>query len=154
MIEPPLWNEGASPFPHEREALGFIKARLPNNEPYRAWTNVEFIADDGSVNEVDALVVLPRGFFLIEIKSFPGVLLGDGQSWRWRRPNGPEKPLPHPLILANTKAKRLRSLLARQSALRNERDPFITALVFLSSANASRCRPRRWRRSTLGVRCR
>ena len=100
---------------------------------YRAWTNVEFIADDGSVNEIDALVVSPRGFFLIEIKSFPGVLFGDGQSWRWRRPNGSEKPLPHPLILANTKAKRLRSLLARQPALRNERDPYITALVFLSS---------------------
>lgn len=134
MIEPPLWNEGASPFPHEREALAFIRARLPNNEPYRAWTNVEFIADDGSVNEVDALVVTPRGFFLIEIKSFQGTLFGDGQNWRWRRPNGSEKPLPHPLILANTKAKRLRSLLARQPALRNERDPYVTALIFLSSA--------------------
>lgn len=134
MIEPPLWNAGASPFPHEREALAFLKARLPNNEPYRAWTNVEFIADDGSVNEIDALVVTPRGFFLIEIKSFPGTLFGDGQNWRWRRPNGSEKPLPHPLILANRKAKRLRSLLARQPALRNVRDPFITALVFLSSA--------------------
>ena len=135
MIEPPLWSEGASPFPHEREALAFIKARLPDDGPTRAWTNVEFIADDGSVNEIDALVVSSRGVFLIEIKSFPGVILGDGQSWRWRRPNGSEKPLPHPLILANRKAKRLRSLLARQPALRNERDPFITALVFLSSAD-------------------
>lgn len=133
MMEPPLWSEGASPFPHEREALAFLKARLPNNEPYRAWTNVEFIADDGSVNEIDALVVTPRGFFLVEIKSFPGILFGDGQNWRWRRPNGSEKVLPHPLILANSKAKRLRSLLARQPALRNEREPFVTALVFLSS---------------------
>ncbi len=133
VIEPPLWNEGASPFPHEREALAFIKSRLPNNEPYRAWTNMEFIADDGSVNEIDALVVTPRGFFLIEIKSHPGIMFGDGQNWRWRRPNGSDKPLPHPLILANTKAKRLRSLLSRQPALRKEREPFITALVFLSS---------------------
>lgn len=134
MIDPPLWHEGASAFPHEREALAFVKARLPGHEPYRAWTNVEFIADDGSVNEVDVLVVTPRGFFLVEIKSFPGVLFGDGQTWRWRRPNGSEKHLPHPLILANTKAKRLRSLLARQPALRNEREPFVTALIFLSSA--------------------
>lgn len=59
MIDPPLWSEGASPFPHERGALAFLRARLPNTEPYRAWTNVEFIADDGSVNEVDALVVTP-----------------------------------------------------------------------------------------------
>jgi hypothetical protein len=126
VMEPPLWNEGASPFPHEREALAFLKARLPNNEP----TNVEFIADHGSVNEVDVLVVTPRGFFLVEIKSFPGILFGDGQNRRWRRPNGSEKALPHPLILANSKAKRLRSLLARQRALRNEREPFVTALVF------------------------
>jgi hypothetical protein len=45
-VEPPLWSEGASPWPHEREALAFVRARLPNHEPYRAWTNVEFIAED------------------------------------------------------------------------------------------------------------
>ena len=134
MIDPPLWIEGASLFPHEREALAFLRARLPNNEPYRAWTNVEFIADDGTVNEVDALVVTPRGFFLIEIKSYRGTMFGDGQAWRWKRPDGSEKALQHPLILANSKAKRLRSLLARQPALRGERDPFINALIFLSSA--------------------
>ena len=41
-----------SPWPHEREALAFVRTRLSNHEPYRAWTNVEFIAEDGSVNEV------------------------------------------------------------------------------------------------------
>jgi serine/threonine protein kinase len=132
-MDPPLWTEGASPWPHEREALGFIRPRLPNHEPYRAWNNVEFIAEDGSVNEVDLLVVTGRGFFLVEIKSWPGVLLGDGQRWRLRRPNGTEKPIDHPLILTNTKAKRLRSLLARQSAFRNDRPPWVSPLVFLSS---------------------
>lgn len=111
-----------------------MRARLPNHEPYRAWSNVEFIAGDGSVNEVDLLVVTPRGFFLVEIKSFPGILFGDGQRWRLRRPNGSEAPYDHPLILANTKAKRLRSLLARQPAFRNERPPWVTPLIFLSSA--------------------
>jgi hypothetical protein len=48
-----LWTEGASPWPHEREALAFVRARFPSYEPYRAWTNVEFIAEDGSANEVD-----------------------------------------------------------------------------------------------------
>lgn len=43
-MEPPLWNEGASAFPHEREALAFLKARLPDHEPYRVWTNVVFLA--------------------------------------------------------------------------------------------------------------
>jgi hypothetical protein len=61
-------------------------------------------------------------------------MFGDGQNHRrWRRPDGSEKPVAYPLILANTKAKRLRSLLARQAALRGERDPFIKALIFLSS---------------------
>src|SRR5437773_2785188 len=113
-VEAPLWVEGASPWAHEREALAFVRTRLPNHEPYRAWNNVEFIAEDGSVNEVDLVVVTARGVFLVEIKSWPGVLFGDGQRWRLRRPNGSEPLLDHPLLLANTKAKRLRSLLARQ----------------------------------------
>src|SRR6266511_990243 len=129
-----LWTEGASPWPHEREALAFVRARFPGYEPYRAWTNVEFIAEDGSVNEVDLLAITPRGFFLVEIKSWPGVLFGDGQRWRRRRPNGSETLLDHPLLLANTKAKRLRSLLARQPAFKGERPPWVTAVVFLSSA--------------------
>ncbi len=132
-MDPPLWSEGASPWPHEREALAFIRSRLPNHEPYRAWNNVEFIAEDGSVNEVDLLVVTGRGFFLVEIKSWPGVLLGDGQRWRLRRPAGSEVLIDHPLILTNTKAKRLRSLLARQTAFRNDQPPWVTPLVFLSS---------------------
>lgn len=133
-MEAPLWSDGASPWPHEREALAFVRCRLPNHEPYRAWTNVEFIAEDGSVNEVDLLVVTPRGFFLVEIKSWPGTLYGDGQRWRLKRQNGSEKLYDHPLILANTKAKRLRSLLARQPPFRNERPPWVTPLVFLSSS--------------------
>ena len=51
-MEAPLWSEGASAFAHEREALAFVKALLPNHEPYRAWTNVEFIAGDGSVKSI------------------------------------------------------------------------------------------------------
>jgi serine/threonine protein kinase len=133
MIDPPLWSEGASPWPHEREALAFIRAGIPNHEPYRAWTNVEFIAEDGSVNEVDLLAVTPKGVLLVEIKSWPGILSGDGQKWRLRRPNGNETFLDHPLILANAKAKRLRSLLARQREYKGEQPPWITAMVFLSS---------------------
>ena len=45
-MESPLWTEGASPWPHERDALAFVRARLPNYEPCRAWTNVEFIAEE------------------------------------------------------------------------------------------------------------
>lgn len=132
-MEPPLWTEGASPWPHEREAFAFVRSRLPDHEPYRAWTNVEFIAEDGSVNEVDLLVVTPAGLFVVEVKSFPGKLFGDGQRWRLEARGGSLKLLDHPLILANTKAKRLRSLLARQPKFERERPPWVTPLVFLSS---------------------
>ena len=64
-----------SGYPWEREALEFVRTTFPTHEPYRAWSNFEFIADDGSINEVDLLVLTPEGFFLIEIKSRPGPAL-------------------------------------------------------------------------------
>ena len=70
-----------SHFPWEREALEFVQKQFPTHEPYRAWSNFEFIADDGSINEVDLLVFSPEGFFLIEIKSRPGRLSGDAGTW-------------------------------------------------------------------------
>jgi hypothetical protein len=89
-----------SKYPWERDALEFVRAKFPVHEPYRAWANFEFIADDGTVNEVDLLLFTSQGFFLVEIKSNPGVLAGDAHKpsryqatqhrrfsrWPWRRP--------------------------------------------------------------------
>jgi hypothetical protein len=56
------WKRNAeSAFPWEREALEYVRTSLPDTDPYYRWTNFEFIADDGTVNEVDALVLTPRG---------------------------------------------------------------------------------------------
>ena len=50
-----------SKFPWERDALDFLREQFPSHDPYRAWSNFEFIADDGSINEVDsASVYAPR----------------------------------------------------------------------------------------------
>jgi hypothetical protein len=38
-----------SQYSWECEALDFIRENLPDGELYRAWTNVEFISDDGSI---------------------------------------------------------------------------------------------------------
>jgi serine/threonine protein kinase len=132
-MDAPLWHDGGSGFAHEREALAFVKERLANHEPFRAWSNVEFIAGDGSINEVDLLVVTPHVFALVEIKSFPGKVFGDGQTWRNVRADGVERLYDHPLLLTNSKAKRLRSLLARQKAFRDSQPPWITPMVFLSA---------------------
>ena len=41
-----------------------MRAHLPNHEPWRAWSNFEFIGDEGRVNEVDLLVLTPDGLVL------------------------------------------------------------------------------------------
>lgn len=122
-----------SKFPWEREALEFVRERFPTHEPYRAWSNFEFIADDGSINEVDLLVFSRYGFFLIEIKSRPGQLTGDAGTWIWKT-DGKLRTTDNPLSATNLKAKKLRSLLERQRAFKSKgRVPFLEALVFCSA---------------------
>ena len=53
-------------------ALDFIRAGLPDHDPYRAWSNFEFQTSDGAIYEVDLLVLTKQGFWLVEIKSWPG----------------------------------------------------------------------------------
>ena len=124
-----------SQFPWEREALDFVRERFPGHEPYRAWSNFEFIAEDGSVNEVDLLVFSPKGFFLVEIKSHQGRLSGDAGTWTFEH-EGKLKTFDNPLLGANWKAKKLSSLLNRQKgAQKRGKLPFIEALVFCSDPN-------------------
>ncbi len=107
------WKQfGDSRFPWEREALDFLRAGLPDHEPFRVWCLMEFIGDDGSISEVDALVHAPGGLFLVEIKSHPGHLGGDPYTWQWKH-DGRVRSLENPRILANRKARKLKSLLHR-----------------------------------------
>ena len=109
-----------------------MRDRPHDHDPYRAWANFEFIADDGSINEVDLLVLTPKGFYLVEIKSRPGIVEGDQGTWTWRG-GGRVQTVDNPLLLANRKAKKLISLLRRQPALqRKTSSPFLEAHVFLS----------------------
>uniref|UniRef100_UPI0025EDD0CB NERD domain-containing protein n=1 Tax=Thiocapsa sp. TaxID=2024551 RepID=UPI0025EDD0CB len=136
-----LWKQiTPSDFAWEREALEFLKARLPDHEPYRAWANFEFIALDGSINEVDTLVLTPKGLFLVEIKSHPGEIGGDAGAWIWTH-EGRRRVFDNPRLLAERKAKKLKSLLESQRSAHvgggqsKERLPFIETLVFLSAEN-------------------
>jgi hypothetical protein len=122
---------GESHFPWEREALDFVFERFPAQDNYFAWSLFEFVADDGSINEVDTLVVCPQGAFLIEIKSRPGIVRGDQTTWTWDH-EGQRHTDDNPVLLANRKCKRLKSLLARQRAFRTLQVPFIEPIVFLS----------------------
>lgn len=127
------WKQiSPSQFPWEREALDYVRERLPDIDPYLVWANFEFIADDGTINEIDLLVLTPRGLFLVEIKSKPGVLSGDRATWVWTR-DGRAHSEDNPIILANRKAKKLASLLKRQKACQKIRFPYLEPLVFLSN---------------------
>lgn len=122
-----------SEFAWEREALAFLRAGLPDCEPYRAWANFEFVADDGAIYEVDALVLTPAGFWFVEIKSWPGPVTGDAHTWIWHPPDGRSaRRHDNPIRLANSKSKKLKSLLGRQRALRGVDLPFLEARIFLS----------------------
>lgn len=120
-----------SQFPWEQEALDFIYEQFPAQDNYRAWANFEFIADDGSINEVDVLIAGPEGIFLVEIKSKPGDLSGDTRDWTWDH-EGRRTTDENPILLTNRKAKRLKGLLARQKAFKKEGVPYIEPLVFVS----------------------
>ncbi len=128
----PRWKEiTPSEFPWELEALQFVRAGLPDYEPYRAWSNFTFIARDGTLNEVDLLVASPTGVFLVEIKSRPGELTGDAGTWIWTG-DGRRYTDDNPILLADKKCKRLKTLLAAQAAAKKIRLPFIAPLVFCS----------------------
>src|SRR5690348_12168308 len=63
-----------SAFEWERNAFNFIRARLADEDPYCAWSNFDFLADDGRIYEVDLLIVVPlivvpRGLFLMRSKA-------------------------------------------------------------------------------------
>ncbi|MGA3563755.1 BREX system serine/threonine kinase PglW [Melissospora conviva] len=123
-----------SQFAHEREALAHVQALLPDNEPYRVWSNFTFTAQTGHPYEVDLLVAAPSGLYLIEIKSLTGRVYSSGSNWILASPGG-TRVFDNPLHLADAKAKKLKSLLqaaAKQRKGKPVRIPFVQAAVFLS----------------------
>jgi Nuclease-related domain len=94
------------------------------------------------INEVDILVLTPRGFFLVEIKSRPGTLGGDRATWVWTH-DGRTHTEDNPIILANREAKKLISLLKRQKACQKIRVPYLDPLVFCSTDDVDRLAARK-----------
>ena len=60
MAEKHWKNISASRFPWEQEALDFAHAGFPAQNTYTAWSNFEFVADDGSKRSRSACGVSPR----------------------------------------------------------------------------------------------
>jgi hypothetical protein len=96
------------------------------------------MAQDGSINEVDLLVLTPKGLFFVEIKSHSGEISGDAGSWVWTN-QGRRKVFDNPRLLADRKTKQLASLLKAQRSVQKSKYslPFISTLVFLSAKNVT-----------------
>lgn len=137
-METPRWNIiTPSQYEHERRGLDFIRAGLPDHDPYRASSR---LGPDQRrhIYEVDLLVLTKQGFFLVEIKSWAGTTRGDAGTWTRTTPDGRVVSEDNPVLLANRKAKALSSLLKAQAATKKVGVPWLDAVVFLS-ANDLQC---------------
>ena len=128
-----------SAHPHERTGLELVRGLLPDADPYRAWSNLEIVAERGETLEIDLLVLGPAGFFLVELKHWTGRIRGDSYTWAI---DGPRRRIQDsPLIAANLKAKILKSHLnqaydrlpepLRRRVRRNQLVPWVRAAIFL-----------------------
>ena len=96
-----------SQFTHEAEGLNIVHDLLPDQPPFRAWSNFEFRDGHGKWHEVDLLVLGRRRLHLIELKYYAGTLRGDDLTWRRDGHRAEDSPLK----LARRKAQRLASKL-------------------------------------------
>ncbi|MDS1270764.1 BREX system serine/threonine kinase PglW [Lipingzhangella sp. LS1_29] len=138
MPEEERWHEiTPSEYEHERRALEYLRSRMPDEEPYRAWSNFTFTADTGHIYEVDLLIATRVGLYLVEIKSLTGRLTSSGADWVQTRKSGTIRRFADPVHLTDLKAKRLKSLLDRAASKHGlgERVPRVHAAVFLSDPN-------------------
>lgn len=124
------WHEVTeSPYPHEREALAYVRELLPDRAPWAAWSNFTFVAADGRHRECDLLVSGPDGLHLIEIKNWQGHLSNDGRFW-----TRGGRPVKNPLDLTVTKAKELQDYLNHEARLVDTtlQPPFVQASLFMA----------------------
>jgi serine/threonine protein kinase len=129
---PRIQLHGASPYPHEQEAIDHAIGLLPDAPPYNVWALAELLDPaTGRLHEIDLLVLGYAALYLVEIKSGPGLYEGDAVDWR-RTPDGePSRYMEPPLRLTNTKAKILKSRL--RARMKNPAAaPWVEPLVFLS----------------------
>src|SRR2546430_8445022 len=97
-----------SSYTPERAGLAYVRDHLPDTDPYRAWSNLELVTDQGRPLEIDLLVLGPAGFTLVELKYWAGPITGD----RYRLVRGAQgETFDNPIRSANSKARILRGQL-------------------------------------------
>lgn len=113
----------------EAEALAKVRELLPDDGIARAWANVTFTDNNGRLNEVDVLLLTSSGLYIVELKGWHGEFSGNQREWLHAG-----RRHPNPRILANSKAKRLASVLrdlAYQAGAPTHTVPFINEAIVL-----------------------
>lgn len=100
-----------SEFDHERRGLDAIREKLPDFDPWRAWSNFTFTANTGHIHEVDLLVVAPGDVCMIELEDWHGSVTSENGTWVQTTPGGRRRTHGNPPHLVNRKAKELAGLL-------------------------------------------
>ena len=107
----------------ERQALRFLVDGLPDE--FVVYGNPWLVDRDGSVNELDAVVVAPHAVFVVEIKGYRGKVVGNDHDWYV------PAPIRSPLKLNRRTAQILHSMLKRESF--EAARAWVEGFVFLSS---------------------
>jgi serine/threonine protein kinase len=126
----PLWRVMGPPAQaDEARALDKVRDLIPDDGVARAWVNVTFTSSDGNLNEVDVLLLTKGGLWILELKGWHGTIHGTQTTWTQ---NG--KNYSNPRLLANSKAKKLASILkdlAQKAKLPKDTVPFVGEAVVL-----------------------
>ena len=96
-----------------------------------AYQNVAFGDDDGYSSEIDAVLICKGGFFVIEIKSFKGIIAGDVEKDDWyaiRLGHQEDRTLRNPV-------KQNQGHINHMKRLGGKGFPYLTSLVIFPYAN-------------------
>jgi hypothetical protein len=119
--------------PAEAEALTRVRELLPDDPLCHAWANLTFPDQTGHLNEVDLLLLIRQGFFVVELKGWHGKVVGRLNDWQLKHPGGGSDQRANPLNLTDRKAKRLKGLLQHEANESREqvRLPYIAPAVVM-----------------------
>ena len=112
----------------ERQALKHLVDGLPDD--YTVYGNAWLVERAGGIYEVDAVVVAPHAVYVVEIKSYRGVISGNDNDWFI-----PE-PIRSPLKLNRKTAQILATQLKNRSVQASL--PYVEGFVYLSHATDCR----------------
>ena len=123
----------------ESRALDKIRELLSDDPLCLVWTNLSIPDSHDFPTEIDLLLLNGAGLFVVELKGWSGEITGTAYDWRRRTGKQPWRPWRSPVLAAQSKAQRLKSLLQELKHEQREqvRLPYVTPVVVMHGRNSS-----------------